>query len=94
MSSNSWAGPTAAAHGAVGCQHNSNSLKGRGSDAGGMGTIPGGSGVLNESERSALGGHRDLIDLVEFMLVGDVAWRPSAAEVVCRVQQVLLTYGR
>lgn len=52
-----------------------------------------GSGVLDSSEREALGGDERLIDVVEFMLVGDPKWRPSAAEVVYKTQQLLLLYS-
>jgi hypothetical protein len=45
-------------------------------------------GVLNARERTALGAHAGLIELLEFMLVPDAAWRPSAAEVVLRSQQL------
>jgi hypothetical protein len=45
--------------------------------------------VLNSRERAALAGHPGLIELVEFMLVGDANWRPGAPEVVCRTQLLL-----
>lgn len=51
----------------------------------------GNGGVLSGDERAELLGHAGLIDLVEFMLVGDATRRPGAAEVVYKTQQLMLT---
>lgn len=45
--------------------------------------------VLGQQEQESLGHHAGAIDLLEYMLVGDPAWRPSAAEVVSRTQRLL-----
>lgn len=49
----------------------------------------GGGCVLRSHERDALGGHAGVIELLEFMLVGDASWRPGAAEVLYKVQRLL-----
>ncbi|KAF8065888.1 hypothetical protein HT031_002949 [Scenedesmus sp. PABB004] len=49
---------------------------------------PGG-GVLSAEERAALSGGEGLVELVEFMLVGEPTRRPGAAEVVLRARAVL-----
>jgi hypothetical protein len=45
--------------------------------------------VLNSLERDALAAHPGLIDLVEFMLIGNPTWRPGAPEVVTKTQLLL-----
>jgi hypothetical protein len=45
--------------------------------------------ALNRLEREALAAHPGLIDLVEFMLIGNPTWRPGAPEVVTKTQLLL-----
>lgn len=63
---------------------------GGGGTTGPGGAARGGSGsVLGSRERAALAVHPGLVDLVEFMLVGNADWRPGAPEVVCKTQLLL-----
>lgn len=68
-----------------------NSTSGPSSSAAGGGSSSSGGNVLNSREREALADHPGLIELVEFMLVGDAHWRPGAPEVVCKAQLLLAT---